>query len=136
MVGTLVRPGSFLVRSGRLRSGHGTKCLETGPIRELGRPTHQSEIPNFLIFIMIISSRTSKLCSLPLVTVTLSLSVYTIDYRHDREQYSTACQCNCKQHGFFFFVYMHYSCRVYQNINMYYIYIICYIMFHIVLLYC
>ena len=35
-----------------------------------------------------------------------------------------------------FFVYMHYSCRVYQNINMYYIYIIFYIMFHIVLLYC
>ena len=31
MVGTLVRTGSFLVRSGRLRSGHGTKCLETFP---------------------------------------------------------------------------------------------------------
>ena len=29
VVGTLVRTGSFLVRSGRLRSGHGTKCLET-----------------------------------------------------------------------------------------------------------
>ena len=29
MVGTLVRAGRFLVRSGRLRSGHGTKCLET-----------------------------------------------------------------------------------------------------------
>ena len=37
----LVRTGSFLVRSGRLRSGHGTKCLETGlaqgPGTEVGR---------------------------------------------------------------------------------------------------
>ena len=36
MVGTLVRGGSFLGQSGRLRSGHGTKCLEPALALALG----------------------------------------------------------------------------------------------------
>ena len=43
MVGTLVRTGSFLVRSGRLQSRHGTKCLETismGVAFGVVRPCH------------------------------------------------------------------------------------------------